>query len=78
MTVRDTEPCDDLARATTKASIEADLENPVDETTVDKWINGVVEFFGVLVLGTITLLVFANAVLRYALRILRLQHLHGW
>ncbi|MFU0504761.1 TRAP transporter small permease [Pseudaminobacter sp. NGMCC 1.201702] len=65
MTVRDSEPSDDLARAITRASIEAELENRVDETTVDKWINGIVEFLGVLVLGAITLLVFANAFLRY-------------
>lgn len=66
MTVRDGEPSEDLAQAITKASIEAELANTVDETTVDKWINGIVEFFGVLVLGAITLLVFANAFLRYA------------
>src|SRR5690606_15399552 len=47
------------------ASIEADIETPVDETVVDKWLNGVVEFLGVAVLVAITLLVFANAFLRY-------------
>ncbi|GAA4127446.1 TRAP transporter small permease [Aminobacter aganoensis] len=67
MTVRDSELRADLAHAITKASIEAELAGPVDETTADKWINGVMEFLGVLVLATITLLVFANAFLRYTL-----------
>ncbi len=66
MTGRDSDTGDDLAQAISKASIEAELVNTVDETTADKWINGVVEFLGVLVLAAITLLVFANAFLRYA------------
>jgi len=65
MTVRDGGAPDDLARAITKASIEAELSTTVDETGIDKWINSVVEFFGVVVLLAITLLVFANAALRY-------------
>ncbi|RUM98136.1 TRAP transporter small permease [Pseudaminobacter arsenicus] len=65
MTVRDSGLDDGLAQAITKASIEAELSNTVDETGIDKWINGVVEVFGVLVLAAITLLVFANAFLRY-------------
>jgi TRAP-type C4-dicarboxylate transport system permease small subunit len=65
MTVRNSGLDDGLAQAITKASIDAELSNSVDETGIDKWINAVVEFFGVLVLAAITLLVFANAFLRY-------------
>lgn len=65
MTVRDGGMTDDLAQAITKASIEAELSTTVDETGIDRWINGIVEFLGVVVLAAITLLVFANAVLRY-------------
>jgi TRAP-type C4-dicarboxylate transport system permease small subunit len=66
MAVRDSEPRGDLARAITEASIEADIEVPIDETVIDKWLNGVVEFLGVIILVAITLLVFANAFMRYA------------
>lgn len=69
MTVRDGATTDDLAQAITKASIEAELSNKVDEAGIDRWINGIVEFLGVVVLVAITLLVFANAVLRYTFNI---------
>jgi TRAP-type C4-dicarboxylate transport system permease small subunit len=66
MAGRDSEPRGDLARAITEASIEADIEVPIDETVIDIWLNGVVEFLGVIILVAITLLVFANAFMRYA------------
>ena len=57
----------DMAAAISSASISAELAgtNSADESTADKWINGIVEFLGVVVLVGITLLVFANALLRY-------------
>lgn len=67
MTVSDNGPQNDIATAISSASINAELASldNVAETTVDKWINGIVEFLGVIVLIGITLLVFANALLRY-------------
>jgi len=58
-----------MAAAISSASISAELAatGNVEESTADKWINGVVEFLGVVVLIGITLLVFANALLRYTL-----------
>lgn len=69
MTVSDRGPPNDIAAAISSASISAELASTdnIAETIADRWINGIVEFLGVVVLIGITLLVFANAMLRYIL-----------
>ena len=59
---------DDLAAEVEKAARALEFADPdAGASTIDRWINRVFEVIGVTVLAAIVLLVFVNAVSRYAI-----------